>query len=193
MSRLRYTGTVLLLAAALASAAPPADTPDQAGGSQASAAETRQERSAVDRPAAAGDKADIKTQELVLQALALVGVTYKWGGKSPESGLDCSGLVRYVFGQSLQMALPHNALAISKLGENVEKEKLKPGDLVFFNTLKRKFSHVGIYLGDDRFIHAPSAGAGVEIVNMKDQYWQKRFDGARRLQKDASATGTPQK
>ncbi|MEW9900156.1 C40 family peptidase [Chitinivorax sp. PXF-14] len=181
------------MTAALASAAPPADAPEQAGSGQTSATEARPERSAIDRPAAAGDKADIKTQELVLQALALVGVTYKWGGKSPESGLDCSGLVRYVFGQSLQMALPHNALAISKLGETVEKEKLKPGDLVFFNTLKRKFSHVGIYLGDDRFIHAPTAGAGVEIVNMKDQYWQKRFDGARRLQKDAGAAGTAQK
>ncbi|WP_137937537.1 C40 family peptidase [Chitinivorax sp. B] len=126
--------------------------------------------------------ADIKTQDLVLQALALMGVTYKFGGKSPETGLDCSGLVRYVFGKSLQMALPHNAMAISKLGEHVDKEALKPGDLVFFNTLKRKFSHVGIYLGDDRFIHAPSSGGGVQVVNMKEKYWRERFDGARRLQ-----------
>ncbi|MBB5019798.1 cell wall-associated NlpC family hydrolase [Chitinivorax tropicus] len=125
---------------------------------------------------------DIKTQDLVLQALALMGVTYKFGGKSPETGLDCSGLVRYVFGKSLQMALPHNAMAISKLGENIDQEELKPGDLVFFNTLKRKFSHVGIYLGDDRFIHAPSSGGGVQVVNIKEKYWRERFNGARRLQ-----------
>ena len=127
------------------------------------------------------DKVDINTQELILQALTLVGVNYRYGGKTPETGLDCSGLVRYVFSQSMQMALPHNALAISKMGSNVDRDQLKPGDLVFFNTLKRQFSHVGIYMGDDLFIHAPSTGGGVTVVNMRDKYWQKRYNGARRI------------
>lgn len=127
------------------------------------------------------DKVDINTQELILQALTLIGVNYRYGGKSPETGLDCSGLVRYVFSQSMQMALPHNALAISKMGNTVDREELKPGDLVFFNTLRRQFSHVGIYMGDDLFIHAPSSGGGVSVVNMRDKYWQKRYNGARRI------------
>lgn len=127
------------------------------------------------------DKVDINTQELILQALTLIGVNYRYGGKSPETGLDCSGLVRYVFSQSMQMALPHNALAISKMGNTVDREALKPGDLVFFNTLRRQFSHVGIYMGDDLFIHAPSSGGGVSVVNMRDKYWQKRYNGARRI------------
>lgn len=127
------------------------------------------------------DNVDINTQELILQALTLIGVNYRYGGKSPETGLDCSGLVRYVFRQSMQMALPHNALAISKMGNTVDREELKPGDLVFFNTLRRQFSHVGIYMGDDLFIHAPSTGGGVSVVNMRDKYWQKRYNGARRI------------
>ena len=127
------------------------------------------------------DKVDIPTQELLLQAFSLIGVNYRYGGKSPETGLDCSGLVRYVFRQSMQMALPHNALAISKMGENIDKQELKPGDLVFFNTLRRQFSHVGIYIGDDMFLHAPSSGGGVQIVNLKDKYWQQRYNGARRI------------
>ena len=127
------------------------------------------------------DKIEINTQDLILQALSLVGVNYRYGGKTPETGLDCSGLVRYVFSQSMQMALPHNALAISKMGSNVARDQLKPGDLVFFNTLKRQFSHVGIYMGDDLFIHAPSSGGGVSVVNMRDKYWQKRYNGARRI------------
>lgn len=127
------------------------------------------------------EKVDINTQELILQALTLIGVNYRYGGKSPETGLDCSGLVRYVFSQSMQMALPHNALAISKMGNAVDREALKPGDLVFFNTLRRQFSHVGIYMGDDLFIHAPSSGGGVSVVNMRDKYWQKRYNGARRI------------
>lgn len=127
------------------------------------------------------DKVDIPTQELLLQAFSLIGVNYRYGGKSPETGLDCSGLVRYVFRQSMQMALPHNALAISKMGESIDKQELKPGDLVFFNTLRRQFSHVGIYIGDDMFLHAPSSGGGVQIVNLKDKYWQQRYNGARRI------------
>lgn len=120
-------------------------------------------------------------QGLMLQALELIGVRYRYGGSTPETGLDCSGFIRYVFQQTLNIALPHNAFAISRLGEEVEKEALKPGDLVFFNTLGRRFSHVGIYLGDDRFIHAPSTGRRIEVVRMTEKYWSKRYTGARRV------------
>jgi len=120
-------------------------------------------------------------QEILINALSLTGVRYKYGGKSPETGFDCSGFVRYVFQQAANLTLPHGARAISQLGQSIPVDQLQPGDLVFFNTLKSAFSHVGIYVGDGRFIHAPSSGGGIHVVNMNDSYWAKRFNGARRL------------
>lgn len=120
-------------------------------------------------------------QEVLLNALSLTGVKYKYGGKSPETGFDCSGFVRYVFQQATNLTLPHGARAISQLGQAIPIDQLQPGDLVFFNTLKSAFSHVGIYLGDGRFIHAPSSGGGIKVVDMNDRYWANRFNGARRL------------
>ncbi|SFN11773.1 Cell wall-associated hydrolase, NlpC family [Formivibrio citricus] len=120
-------------------------------------------------------------QDLLLSAMGLIGVKYKWGGNTPESGLDCSGFVRYVFQNSLNIVLPRTSFNMSRIGDTIEKEELKPGDLVFFNTLKRQFSHVGIYLGDNRFIHSPRKGRTVEVANMSDNYWTKRFNGARRM------------
>jgi len=122
-----------------------------------------------------------------MSALALSGTPYKFGGISPETGFDCSGFVRYVFSQGANLTLPHGARAISQLGKAIPVDQLQPGDLVFFNTLKKTFSHVGIYVGDGRFIHAPSSGGGVDIVNMNDAYWSKRFNGARRLDKVSSS------
>ena len=121
------------------------------------------------------------SRELVLYALGLIGVRYKFGGNSPELGFDCSGLVRYVYLQTIGLALPHNAREISRAGETVPQSDLQPGDLVFYNTLRQPFSHVGIYLGDQRFVHAPSRGGGVEIVDMRESYWTKRYDGSRRV------------
>ena len=123
-------------------------------------------------------------QEVLISALSLTGIKYTYGGKSPETGFDCSGFVRYVFQQSASMTLPHGAKAISQMGQTVSADQLQPGDLVFFNTLKSAFSHVGIYLGDNKFIHAPSSGGGIQVVNMKDSYWSKRFNGARRIDSD---------
>ncbi|MGL4604105.1 MAG: C40 family peptidase [Iodobacter sp.] len=119
-------------------------------------------------------------QDMLLQAMSLIGVKYKYGGATPEAGLDCSGFVRYVFQNSMNIALPHNALAMAQSGSRIDKEELKPGDLVFFNTLGRTFSHVGIYMGDNRFIHSPRAGKSVEITNIGQSYWSSRFTGARR-------------
>lgn len=120
-------------------------------------------------------------QDLLLSAMGLIGVKYKWGGSTPESGLDCSGFIKYVFQNSLNIVLPRTALGMSNMGDTIEKDELKPGDLVFFNTLRRKFSHVGIYLGDGRFIHSPRKGRNIEVVNFDDKYWATRFNGARRV------------
>jgi cell wall-associated NlpC family hydrolase len=120
-------------------------------------------------------------QDLAIYALGLIGVDYRYGGSSPEHGLDCSGLVRYVFQEVVGVTLPRTAREMARLGGRVAPGDLKAGDLVFFNTRSSPFSHVGIYLGDDRFIHAPHLGGEVEIVTMSQRYWQQRYDGARRL------------
>ncbi|OIQ83850.1 murein DD-endopeptidase MepH precursor [mine drainage metagenome] len=135
----------------------------------------------LDTIARLGSQWSSAAQEVLLSALSLTGVKYKYGGSSPETGFDCSGFVRYVFQQASSLTLPHGARAISQLGKAVTMDQLQPGDLVFFKTLKSTFSHVGIYVGEGRFIHAPTTGGGVHVVDMNDTYWSKRFSGARRL------------
>ena len=120
-------------------------------------------------------------QEIILSALSQTGVKYKYGGNSPDGGFDCSGFVRYVFQQAANLTLPHGARAISQLGQTVTQRELKPGDLVFFNTVRSTISHVGIYIGNNRFIHSPSAGSSISVTDIGDSYWAKRFTGARRL------------
>ncbi len=120
-------------------------------------------------------------QDVTVYALGLIGVKYKFGGNDPESGLDCSGLVRYVFQEVTGVTLPRTSKEMSGLGARVGVTDLMPGDLVFFNTRRFANSHVGIYIGDNRFIHAPSRGGDVEIATFSAGYWQKRFNGARRL------------
>ena len=132
--------------------------------------------------ASMSEKVSEKVQEVLLNALNLTGIQYKYGGNSPETGFDCSGFVRYVFKQALNLTLPHNARAMSQIGMQVAQSQLKPGDLVFFNTLKTKFSHVGIYIGDNRFIHSPSAGKEIKVVSMKESYWLNRYNGAVRVE-----------
>lgn len=122
-----------------------------------------------------------RSQEVVLHALRFVGAPYRYGGNSPESGFDCSGLVWRVYQEAAGIALPREAQAISRIGAIVAWDELQAGDLVFFNTLRRPFSHVGIYVGDERFVHAPSHGGTVEVARMNARYWQSRFDGGRRI------------
>ncbi|OYZ00795.1 MAG: hypothetical protein B7Y32_05670 [Methylophilales bacterium 16-45-7] len=117
-----------------------------------------------------------------MQALSLTGIQYKYGGKSPDTGFDCSGFVRYVFSQATKITLPPTARAISQMGKTVDKDELQPGDLVFFNTLKTAFSHVGIYMGNNKFIHSPSSGGKVRVESMDNSYWKKRFNGAQRIE-----------
>jgi cell wall-associated NlpC family hydrolase len=120
-------------------------------------------------------------RELTLNALSHVGTRYVAGGTTPQKGFDCSGLVQYVFSHGAGITLPRTSEQMSAVGSVVSMGELRPGDLVFFNTLRRRYSHVGIYLGNQRFIHAPTSGGVVEIVDLRRPYWQSRFDGGRRL------------
>lgn len=120
--------------------------------------------------------------ELVLSAMNFLGVRYRRGGTSTEDGFDCSGFTRHVFENSVGLLLPRRADEQARLPglATVGRDELRPGDLVFFNTMRRTFSHVGIYVGDGKFIHAPKPGASVRIEDMREAYWSKRYTGARR-------------
>jgi len=117
----------------------------------------------------------------LLHALQALGVQYRYGGRSPESGFDCSGLIAHVFERAWGIALPASTAALSKVGAAVKLKELEPGDLVFYNTRNRPYSHVGLYLGEGRFVHAPRSGAHVRVENVHTGYWRARFNGARRL------------
>jgi cell wall-associated NlpC family hydrolase len=119
--------------------------------------------------------------EVVMQALANVGKPYRWGGSDPAEGFDCSGLVAHVYDDALGMKLPRTSRAMSQRGSRVARSELAAGDLVFFNTSRRAYSHVGIYIGKGRFVHAPSSGSVVRVERLGNRYWSNRFNGARRL------------
>ena len=130
------------------------------------------------------DRATTTAQDAIDQAMDLLGFPYRRGGSSPESGFDCSGFVSHVFREGLGLVLPRSSKEMSKAGEAVSKDQLRPGDLVFFNTMRNAFSHVGIYLGDNQFVHAPRSGGKVRVEDLRDGYWTKRFNGARRINPD---------
>jgi cell wall-associated NlpC family hydrolase len=130
---------------------------------------------------AAKDKASGQAAGMVEQAMGLLGVPYRRGGNSEITGFDCSGFVRHLYEKSVGQILPRRAVDQARATEVIDREELKPGDLVFFNTMRRAFSHVGIYVGDGKFIHAPRAGKSVNVEDMRSAYWQKRFNGARRV------------
>lgn len=121
-----------------------------------------------------------QASDLVVNAMGYLGVPYRRGGTGLQ-GFDCSGFVQAMYENTLGLVLPHNAKAQAAATEKIDKTELQPGDLVFFNTLRRAFSHVGIYIGEGKFIHSPRAGGEVRIEDMRDSYWVKRFNGARRV------------
>ncbi|WP_175804522.1 C40 family peptidase [Burkholderia ambifaria] len=127
-------------------------------------------------------------EEISIQAMSLVGVPYRWGGNTPTSGFDCSGLVRYVIGRAADVNLPRTTADMSSRGVSIDPEQVAPGDLIFFNTTGRPHSHVGIYVGKLRFVNAPSTGGTVRLDYLTNPYWAKRFDGIRRV---APSRGTP--
>jgi cell wall-associated NlpC family hydrolase len=117
----------------------------------------------------------------IAHAFQALGTRYRYGGSSPATGFDCSGLVTHVFGQAWGITLPRNARAQAGVGKPVARIDLAPGDLVFYNTRNQSYSHVGIYLGEGRFIHAPRSGQRVRIESLESRYWKARYNGARRL------------
>src|SRR6201996_6912042 len=120
-------------------------------------------------------------EEISIQAMSLVGIPYRWGGNTPQSGFDCSGLVRYVVERAASVNLPRTPADMSSRGESIDPDEVAPGDLIFFNTTGRPHSHVGIYVGNLRFVNAPSTGGTVRLDYLTNPYWAKRFDGIRRV------------
>lgn len=120
-------------------------------------------------------------EEVSIQAMSLVGTPYRYGGNTPDSGFDCSGLVRYVVLRAANVNLPRTTEAMGERGVSLERSQVASGDLVFFNTTGRANSHVGIYVGQNRFVHAPSTGGTVRLEDMTKSYWASRYNGARRV------------
>jgi len=197
---------VLVLSAAAAHAAPPAADNAQPRADSLAAnhpdSKNLTERSLTALGEAAGKIGDVlssgaqafgsgmqqvsdQATELIGYAKQSIGARYRWGGTSAETGFDCSGFVRTIVQQTVGRLLPHHAADQAAVTQRISKDELQPGDLVFFNTVRRRaYSHVGIYMGDGQFIHAPSRGERVRIDNLSANYWQKRFGGARRVLTD---------
>ena len=130
-----------------------------------------------------------KASELVVHAMGFLGVPYQRGGGTVETGFDCSGFVKAIFEQTVGLVLPRKAEQQAAETQRIDKKELVPGDLVFFNTMHRAYSHVGIYVGDGKFIHSPKPGAEVRIESLAAAYWNRRFDGARRVGNGAEEVG----
>ena len=137
-----------------------------------------------------GSKVGNQASDLVYNALGFLGVPYRKGGTTLETGFDCSGFVKSLYAQTIGLVLPRSAAEQAAATEKIDARDLQPGDLVFFNTMRRAFSHVGIYVGNGKFIHSPKPGAQVRIEDMQVSYWARRFDGARRVSAD-SKTDSP--
>lgn len=125
------------------------------------------------------------SREMVIFALGLIDTGYRFGGRNPDAGLDCSGMVSYVVEQVSGRRLPHNAAQIADRTRPVSLAVLQPGDLVFFNTMNRPYSHMGIYMGEGKFVHAPSSRGRVRVERLDSPYFRSRFDGARTLLADS--------
>ena len=132
-----------------------------------------------------------RASDLVVTAMGFLGVPYRRGGNSVETGFDCSGFVKAMYEQTVGLILPRRANEQAAATQKIDRNELQPGDLVFFNTLRRTFSHVGIYVGDNKFIHSPKPGAQVRVEDMGVPYWSKRFDGARRVLTSAPQAQAP--
>jgi len=181
----QWLSLLLVLAATGAHAMPPASAEDDIGRFMA-------EKRLVDRleevrvnvgerVTEGASRVAHRASDLVVTAMGFLGVPYRRGGSSVETGFDCSGFVKAMYEQAVGLILPRRANEQAAATEKIDRKDLQPGDLVFFNTLRRTFSHVGIYIGDNKFIHSPKPGAQVRVEDMGVPYWSTRFDGARRV------------
>jgi len=132
-------------------------------------------------PRGPDDVSDAKINDLVMYAMSLTDTPYRYGGNSTDSGFDCSGYVGHVYRHELGIALPRTSRQISRVGEPLNPSELRPGDLVFYNTMREPFSHVGIYIGEGKFVHSPKSGDRIRVEQMDLRYWQTRYNGARRI------------
>jgi len=130
-------------------------------------------------------------EEISIQAMSLVGTPYRYGGNTPDSGFDCSGLVRYVVSRAANVNLPRTTEQMGQRGVSLDRSDVASGDLVFFNTTGRANSHVGIYVGQNRFVHAPATGGTVRLEDMGKSYWAARYNGARRVVAASNLPMTP--
>ncbi len=173
--------------------APPAPAPAQTGGEQIMGMlSDRGLLKPIENSAIVRSVRDTAS-DLVMSAMNFLGVPYRLGGNTNDTGFDCSGFTRHIFESSIGLVLPRRADEQARTAGlmSIHRDQLKPGDLVFFNTMRRTFSHVGIYLGDDKFIHAPRTGALVRIDDMSQSYWSTRFTGARRADPVTASTTLP--
>jgi cell wall-associated NlpC family hydrolase len=150
------------------------------------------DRGLMERIGEVGLRVESKASEYVVSAMTFLGVPYKRGGTSAETGFDCSGFVKTIYEQTAGLILPRRAEQQAAATQRIDKSDLQPGDLVFFNTMRRAFSHVGIYVGNGKFIHAPKPGAEVRVEDMGVAYWNRRFDGARRVTVEQSTSNSVQ-
>jgi cell wall-associated NlpC family hydrolase len=170
----RWLCIFLLMASAGVQAAPAAPTDDDLQHFMA-------EQGLLTKLEQIGQTVTDRASDLVVTAIGFLGVPYRRGGNSADTGFDCSGFVRAMYQTTIGLVLPRRANEQAAATQKIDKQDLQPGDLVFFNTMKHAFSHVGIYVGDGKFIHSPKPGAQVRVENMGQSYWQRRFDGARRV------------
>ncbi|HEY0822914.1 MAG TPA: C40 family peptidase [Ramlibacter sp.] len=191
---IRWLSLLVLVAATGAHAAPPASAEDDVGRFMA-------EKGLVDRledvrvhmgerMTEGAARMKHRASDLVVTAMGFLGVPYRRGGNSVDTGFDCSGFVKAIYEQTVGLILPRRANEQAAATQKIDRHELQPGDLVFFNTLKRTFSHVGIYIGDNKFIHSPKPGAHVRVEDMGVPYWSTRFDGARRVNMPAVQAST---
>ncbi len=137
--------------------------------------------SAPQRSAPQASIADDKMNDVVMYAISLADTPYRYGGATPQNGFDCSGYVGHVFRHTLGVALPRTSVEISRVGDPLDTDQLRPGDLVFYNTQRSAYSHVGIFIGEGKFVHAPKSGRRIRTEKMSEKYWVSRYNGARRI------------
>ena len=149
------------------------------------------EKGLLTRIGEASNQVQAQASELVVGAMGFLGVPYRRGGSTLDTGFDCSGFVKAMFEQTIGLVLPRNAAQQAAATQTIDRAELRPGDLVFFNTMRHAFRHVGIYIGNGKFIHSPKPGAEVRVEDMGLAYWARRFDGARRVSAEAGAAKSP--
>ncbi|AAQ60634.1 conserved hypothetical protein [Chromobacterium violaceum ATCC 12472] len=185
--QLRLSALALAGFMVFAQAAPDKATPDKAPTEGKAAADSSAADKSEDPISKYAAPQEDAVGDLLLQAMSLLGVAYRFGGNTPDDGLDCSGFIRYVFQKSLRVNLPRTAAEMARVGKSVGRGELMPGDLVFFNTRGFNYSHVGIYMGNNKFIHAPRTGKNIEVSNLSQSYWTARYNGARRVNRSTAA------